>query len=238
MIDSKNNHRDSKQERRRLVYRIALTTVRVVAFILTLALWRWLLGQKFGLYVNLLCIVGTLLAIFPTVWIGRKLLDLKPTTDQVGWVNTIMHAVLMLLFGIAIVKSIQTGYTWQGIVIPIPHGLGLALAYSTGAIALLTVLNLALRGLGAPVDIMLSRRLATDWMYTWTRNPMVLATIACLLAIGLLLQSALFVVWILVLVVPADAASFGLVTTFSSATFLNQLPYRGYTGLPLILKRH
>jgi protein-S-isoprenylcysteine O-methyltransferase Ste14 len=31
---------------------------------------------------------------------------------------------------------------------------------------------------------------------------MVLATLACLLAIGLLLQSALFVVWILVLVVP------------------------------------
>jgi protein-S-isoprenylcysteine O-methyltransferase Ste14 len=31
---------------------------------------------------------------------------------------------------------------------------------------------------------------------------MVLATLACLLAIGLLLQSALFVVWVLVLVAP------------------------------------
>jgi protein-S-isoprenylcysteine O-methyltransferase Ste14 len=114
-----------------------------------------------------------------------------------------MHAVLMVLFGTAIVKSIQTGDTWRGVVIPIPHSLGLALAYGTGAITLLTVANLALRGLGAPFDIVLSRRLATDWMYTWTRNPMVLATLACLLAIGLLLQSALFVVWVLVLVVPA-----------------------------------
>jgi protein-S-isoprenylcysteine O-methyltransferase Ste14 len=184
------------------MYHIVLTIVRIVAFILTLALWRWLLGQTFGLYVNLFCIVGTLLVIFPTVWIGRKLLDLKPTIERVGWVNTIMHAVLMVLFGIAIVKAIQTGDTWQGVVIPIPHSFGLILTCGTGAITLLTVLNLALRGLGAPFDIVLSRRLATDWMYTWTRNPMVLATLACLLAIGLLLQSALFVVWVLVLVAP------------------------------------
>ena len=68
---------------------------------------------------------------------------------------------------------------------------------------LLTVANLALRGLGAPFDIVLSRRLATDWMYTWTRNPMVLATLACLLSVGLWLQSGLFVAWVLILVTPA-----------------------------------
>jgi protein-S-isoprenylcysteine O-methyltransferase Ste14 len=180
-----------------------LTTIRVAAFVLTVFLWRWLLGQTFGLCANVLWIVGTVLAIFPTVWIGRRLLDRKPTVDRVAWVTTIVHAVLMVLFGTAIVRAIQTGDTWPGMAIPVPHSLGLILVYATAAVTLLTVVNLALRGLGAPFDIVLSRRLATDWMYRWTRNPMVLATLACLLSIGLLLQSMLFLVWVLVLLAPA-----------------------------------
>ncbi len=182
---------------------IILTITRVIVFILTVALWRWLLGRTFGPFLNLLCIVGTVLLIFPTVRIGRSLLDREPTVDRVAWVTTIMHAILMVLFGTAIVKAIQTGGTWPGPIIPVPRGIGLILVYGTGAVTLLTVANLALRGLGAPFDIVLSRRLTTDWMYSWTRNPMVLATLACLLSIGLWLQSVLFVAWVLVLVAPA-----------------------------------
>jgi protein-S-isoprenylcysteine O-methyltransferase Ste14 len=73
----------------------------------------------------------------------------------------------------------------------------------TGTAALLTVINLALRGLGAPFAIALSKRLAVDWLYAWTRNPMVLATLACLLSLGIWFQSALFVLWVLLLVTPA-----------------------------------
>ncbi len=182
--------------------RIVLTIIRMVVFVLTVALWRWLLGQRFGPFMNLLCTVGALLAIFPTVWVGRRLLDREPTIERVAWVTTIMHGVLMVLFGTAIVKAIQTGATWPGPIVPVPWGLGLVPVYATGAVTLLTVVNLALRGLGAPFDIVLSRRLATDWMYRWTRNPMVLATLACLLSIGLWLQSLLFVAWVLVLVTP------------------------------------
>jgi protein-S-isoprenylcysteine O-methyltransferase Ste14 len=185
------------------MYRIVLTVIRATAFVFTVALWQWLLHQAFPPWLDLLCIVGTLLAIFPVVWFGRRLLDRKPTTDRVAWVCTIMHAVLMALFGTAIVKAIQTADAWRGMVVPIPHSLGLALVYGTGAVTLLTVVNLALRGFGAPFDIVLSRRLAADWMYAWTRNPMVLATLSCLLAIGLLLQSALFVAWVLILAAPA-----------------------------------
>lgn len=179
------------------------TLIRVIAFALTLALWRWILQQSFSPLVNLICIVGTLLVIFPTVWIGRRLLDIKPTIEQVAWVTTAVHAILMVLFGIAIIRAIQTADTWQGLVIPIPRSLGISLVYITGAFTLLTVANLALRGLGAPFAIALSRRLATDWLYSWTRNPMVLATLTWLVAVGLWLQSMLFVVWVLVLVAPA-----------------------------------
>jgi protein-S-isoprenylcysteine O-methyltransferase Ste14 len=181
----------------------ALTLIRVAGFALTIVLWRWILQQSFSPLVNLFCIIGTLLAIFPTVRIGRGLLDVKPTIDQVAWVTTAVHAMGMVLFGIAIIKAIQTGDTWRGLIIPIPRSLGIILVYITGAVTLLTVANLAIRGLGAPFAIALSRRLATNWLYARTRNPMVLATLAWLVAVGLWLQSTLFVVWVLVLVAPA-----------------------------------
>lgn len=180
-----------------------LTILQAIVFILTILFWQWLLKQSLSPRMNALCILGTVLLVFPTVWLGRRLLDRNPTPGQVDWVAMVVHAILILLFGVAIVKAVQTGSTWRGWLIPLPQNIGLVLVWITAAATLLTVANLALRGLGAPFAIALSRRLATDWMYTYTRNPMVLATLACLLATGLWLQSALFVAWVLALVTSA-----------------------------------
>jgi protein-S-isoprenylcysteine O-methyltransferase Ste14 len=65
------------------------------------------------------------------------------------------------------------------------------------------VVNLAVRGLGAPFFIALSRRVATDWMYAWTRNPMVLTILAFFLSLGIWFQSLLFVLWVTILFSPA-----------------------------------
>lgn len=89
--------------------RITLTLIRVLAFALTIVLWRWILQQSFSPLVNLVCLIGPLLAIVPVVWIGRKLLDVKPTREQVAWVTPAVHAILMALFGVAIFKAIQIG---------------------------------------------------------------------------------------------------------------------------------
>lgn len=72
----------------------------------------------------------------------------------------------------------------------------------SGVAVLLAVANLALRGLGAPFAVALSRRLAMDWLYAWTRNPMVLSGLAFLVAVGLWLRSTLFVLWVLLMVTP------------------------------------
>jgi protein-S-isoprenylcysteine O-methyltransferase Ste14 len=183
--------------------KMIVSFTRITAFILTIILWRWVLRQQFSTTLNFLCIVGTVLAIVPTVWIGRRLLD-KPTIDRAAWVTTAVHGIVVVLFGVAIIKAIQTSGSWQGLIIPIPRSLGIILVYITGTITLLTVANLAIQGLGAPFAIVLSRRLATNWLYARTRNPMVLATFAWFVAIGLLLQSTLFVVWVLLLVAPVE----------------------------------
>jgi protein-S-isoprenylcysteine O-methyltransferase Ste14 len=79
----------------------------------------------------------------------------------------------------------------------------MALVAVTGMACLLVVANLALNGLGAPFFIALSQKLAVDWLYAWTRNPMVLAGVAFGLSLGIWFQSALFVLWVLILPEPA-----------------------------------
>lgn len=160
-------------------------------------------NQQLSPLLNLLCIIAGLLAVFPVVWIGRKVLDLDPTLDRTISITTVVHMILMIFFGVAIIKAVQTGPNWGGWVIPIPNSISIVLIAVTGVATLMTVVNLALRGLGAPFAIALSRRVATDLMYTWTRNPMVFSILACLVSVGLWFQSTLFVVWVFLLVTPA-----------------------------------
>ena len=84
-----------------------------------------------------------------------------------------------------------------------PTDIGLVLVIITGGTSLLAVINLAVKGLGAPFAVALSRKLAVVWLYAWTRNPMVLAVLAFGISLGVWFQSALFVLWVLILFAPA-----------------------------------
>lgn len=79
----------------------------------------------------------------------------------------------------------------------------LALVIITGVACFLTMATLALKGFGAPGVIALSRKLVVDWLYAWTRNPMVLAALAWFFSLGIWFRSVLFVLWVLVLLSPA-----------------------------------
>jgi len=177
--------------------------LRLILFLCVFLIWLWVGRQQFSETTNLSVIVGAVVLVFPVAWLGRILLDRDPTPPSAEWLTTLIHALVMILFGSAIVRALATYESWRGWTIPIPRALGLVLAVITGAAALLSVLNLALRGLGAPFAIALSRRLASDWMYSWTRNPMVVGTLAFLVSLALWMQSALFLVWACFLVSPA-----------------------------------
>ena len=147
--------------------------------------------------------MGGVLLAFPIVWLGRMILDRQPTTSRAVWITTFVHYAVGILFGAAIIQAVTTHQDWSGWTLPIPVEIGLLLTIISGAAFLLTVVNLALKGLGAPFAIALSRKLASDWLYAWTRNPMVLAALAFLLSLGIWFQSALFVLWVLILFAPA-----------------------------------
>lgn len=152
---------------------------------------------------NLLLIWGSPLLAYPVVWAGRLVVDRTPTASGVRTVTAAVQAGVALSLGAPLVRAITTQADWPGVVLAMPRPLGAVLAAVTGLAATATVATLALRGLGAPFFIKLSSRLATDWLYRWTRNPMVLATICWLACMGLWFQSLLFVVWVLADVTPA-----------------------------------
>ena len=168
-----------------------------VGFALTLAVWSWVIQQQFGSVLRPLIMFGGMLAVFPVVWVGRRVLDLQPTRDRAAWVTTVVHFTLMVLFGTAIIEAIGIGKAYAGWAIPVPREIGLAVMVVAAPVLLSTVVNLALQGLGAPFAVALTRRLATSWLYGWTRNPMVLT------GLGLWLQSTLFLLWVVGLFTPA-----------------------------------
>ena len=178
------------------------TFYRIALFMFILFLWQWVLNAPFANIVNLAIIIGGVLLVFPIVWIGRKMLDKRPTISRTAWITTLVHFTLMIPFGAAIIRAVTTHQDWSGWILPIPVEIGWFLVIITGAAALLSVANLALKGLGAPFAIALSRKLTVDWLYAWTRNPMVLATLAFLLALGIWFRSTLFIAWVLTLVAP------------------------------------
>ena len=175
--------------------------VALLAFV-WLILW-WAAATPLSSVVNLSIIVGGVVLTFPLVWLGRKVLDRHPTAGGAVWTTTCVHVALGFTFGVPIVRAVTTHQDWPGWVLPVPSGIGLVLVIGTGAACFLTVVNLALKAFGAPFFIALSRKLAVDWLYAWTRNPMVLAALSWFLALGIWFQSALFVVWVLVLFAPA-----------------------------------
>ena len=182
---------------------LGTTLLHVGSFAITLLAWMWVQHTGFAAGVSAAIIVGAPVLVVPSSVAARRWLDRDPTPARLRTTTFLLHWVIMILLGAAIIEAVETGSGWRGWTLPLAPDLGRALMWITGVACALTVLNLAVRGLGAPWTIALSRRLATDWLYRWTRNPMGLATIGFLVAVGLWMQSALFVAWAVLLVTPA-----------------------------------
>ena len=180
-----------------------LHLTRIVGFLATIGVWRLIQQAALPWFAVYGIVIGSVVVVFPITWLGRKLIDASATIQRVVWITSFVHIALMILLGASIIEAITLFQEWRGITIPLPAGFGRVLLYLTGTCLALTVVNLAISGLGAPFAIAFSKRLASRWMYRWTRNPMVLCTLATLASVGLYLQSLAFVLWVVLLVTPA-----------------------------------
>jgi protein-S-isoprenylcysteine O-methyltransferase Ste14 len=177
--------------------------VRVALLALVVYVLWWTPELPLSQHMNLVFLVVLVLLTYPLVWIGRKILDKDPTRSHAAWITTFVHFGLGFTLAVPVVRAITRLPVLPGWVLPVPREVGLAMVIISGAASALVVLNLAVRGLGAPFFIALSRKLAVDWLYAWTRNPMVLAGLAFFLSLGIWFQSVQFVVWTLLLFAPA-----------------------------------
>jgi protein-S-isoprenylcysteine O-methyltransferase Ste14 len=177
--------------------------VKVALLVFVWFIWWLVLNAPLSNVINLSAIVGSILLVFPIVLIGRMMLDRYQAANRAIWVTTFVHYAVGGLFGVSIIRAITTHQDWSDWTLPIPTSIGLFLVMVTGLAGVLVVANLAIKGLGAPFAIALSKKLAVDWLYAWTRNPMVLAAFALLFSMGIWFQSALFVFWTLIVFAPA-----------------------------------
>lgn len=180
-----------------------LGPVRGILLVITLLISWLMLKAALPLGWDMGIIIGAILLVFPVVWLGRVMLDKYPTQSAANWITTGVHYSLLILFGSALIRAILSHQEWAGWGLPFPEAIGRALVILFSVACGLSISNLALKGLGAPFAIALSQKLAMDWMYAWTRNPMVLSSLALLLSVGIWFQSALFFLWSLCLVSPA-----------------------------------
>lgn len=177
-------------------------SLNILGLIITWIVWFWLIGQELELAYAFGIAVGGILAIIPVVFVGRRLLDRQPTIEQAGLLTTILHYLVMIFFGSAVIAATKFGLSSPSWSISIPSWMGLVLMMIGGISVLIVVLNLAIKGLGAPFAVALTRIIATEWMYAWTRNPMILGALAFLVGLGLWFQSTLFLVWVIIVVCP------------------------------------
>jgi protein-S-isoprenylcysteine O-methyltransferase Ste14 len=176
-------------------------TLRLAGLALTFACW-WLASRSAGV-LGIALIWGAPLLTFPIALLGRKALDAGPASKKrAEWATLAVHYAIGIALGAGIFPAVGLVQRFPGIAVPVPQPVGLALFLVTGFATFLTVLNLAVRGFGAPFAAKLSSRLATDWMYAWTRNPMGLGALAWFFSLGLWRQSLWFLVWLAVSVAP------------------------------------
>ena len=142
------------------------------------------------------------LLTFPIALLGRKSLEVRPEVPWAEWVNIPIHYAMMIVLGAGLFPGFRLILHRPTVTISGLRQLLLILVVLTGTATFLTVLNLAWRGLGAPFAVKLSSRLATDWMYAWTRNPMLLCTLAWFLSLVLWHTSAWGFLWISICVIP------------------------------------
>ena len=176
---------------------------RITLFAIIIIIWWWVLNQKFSNIVDITIIIGGILLIYPIAFLGRKMLYKNTTMNRTTRITTLVHYSVVILAGTSVIRAIKTHQDWSDWLLPIPTEIGLVLVTATGAATLLAVINLAVKGFGAPFAIALSRKLAIDWMYAWTRNPMVLSVLAFGISLGIWFQSILFILLVLIWFTPA-----------------------------------
>lgn len=160
-------------------------------------------NQTFSFFWSIVLAWGGI-ALVPIVAIGgRWLLDRRPTIQRAAALTLVVHCLEMILLGCAVIVAFRLTQACPIARIPFPREISLPAVQITGALALLTMVNLAIGGLGLPFAAMPTRRVASGWLYARCRNPMGLFGLLCCIAGAVWLQSLHALLWTILWLAPA-----------------------------------
>jgi protein-S-isoprenylcysteine O-methyltransferase Ste14 len=165
--------------------------------------WRFAARYSFSLLWSAALVWGMVGLVPVLAVIGRSLLNSHPTPERAKLLTVPIHYGEMTLLGCATIIAFRFMQAYPIVRVPLPRGITFLLMQVFGIAALLTVFNLALRGLGLPFATVLSKKLASDWFYRRSRNPMLLACLLFLIAGATWLQSMQAILWTILWLSPA-----------------------------------
>ena len=179
---------------------VALVNLAGLAVTIACCLW----ALKGGLSEPWITAViwGAPLLTFPISVLGRRVLDAQPSVRRAEWTNIFVHYAIVIVLGVGLFPGFREVLSRPTLTIPVVRQLVWGMVMVTGAGSVLTVINLAIRGLGLPFALKLSSRLATDYLYRWTRNPMVLCSFAWFMSLALRHALPGAILWLAVSVFP------------------------------------
>ena len=165
--------------------------------------WLFAANWDFSFFWSIGVVWGGI-ALGPLVALaGRWLLHQRPTIERAAAVSPLVHYAVMILLGCAIIVAFRFTQAYPIARIAVPRKISLPVVEITGALAALTVVNLAIAGLGLPFAAVQSRKIATHWLYARCRNPMGLYSLLCCVAGALWLQSLHALLWATLWLAPA-----------------------------------
>lgn len=180
-----------------------MLTLKLVGFALVLLCWRTINRHAFSFLWSVALMWGAVALVPVLAVLGCWLLDRHPTTERAAILTIPIHYAEMILLGCALVVAFRFTQAHPMAHVAVPRTISSPVLRVLGVFATLTVLNLAIRGLGLPFAAVLSKRLASDWLYARSRNPMLLSTLLFFIVGAIWLQSLHAILWAVLWLSPA-----------------------------------
>jgi len=177
--------------------------IRLATFAVTIFCWRLARFATVSSAWSISLMWGGVGLVPLVALAGRRVLDRHPAFGRGGWVTTAVHYLEMTVLGCAALTAVRFGPQHPIVTIPLRRDITAPILLIIGIFVTATVVNLAVQGLGAPFAVALSRKVAAGWLYSRTRNPMVLGCLLFAVVLGFWLQSLHVVVWAIAWLSPA-----------------------------------
>ena len=163
-----------------------------------------------GIY---LLVIGLAVFVISSFALGT-LLRIENSKRAAEIITRVMHLILILTvtlpLAFAIFSPFSNIFSFDELLnIPslpfptIPKAVAIAMMFVGIGLIILAVGSLLFRGLGFPL-VMLTAKLADNFLYQRTRNPMMLGLYLTLVGIGLLVSSSFFTLWSLIAFIPSN----------------------------------